>query len=101
MFPPLSAHSMLSGGAVCSAVAATSSWPLRALATPIETSDSSGYWSAVHDSASGCSSEASSASLTIGPWWVILTSSSSGFERPLTRISSRTTSALRQSPSNS
>ena len=42
----------------------------------IPDSVSSGYWSPVHDSASG--SSAPSTSLTIGPWWVTVTSSASG-----------------------
>ena len=60
---------------------------------------SSGYWSPVHDSASG--SSAPSTSLTIGPWWVTVTSIASVADRPFTWISSRTTSASRQPPSNS
>ena len=44
---------------------------------------------------------APSTSLTIGPWWVMVTSSASGADRPFTWISSRTTSASRQPPSNS
>ena len=41
--------------------------------------------SAIQRSASGSASSAPSASLTIGPWWVRRTSSTSGASRPLTR----------------
>ena len=84
-------------------------WPssLRISSGPEEISSSSNMPAKVvgssrlsQRSASGSASSAPSASLTIGPWWVLRTSRTSGSLRPLTAISSRTTSSGRHSSSN-
>ncbi len=84
---------MFEAGEVWPSSLATSSGPDSMSSSSKRPAKLVGWSSVCQRSASGSASSAPSASLTIGPWWVIRTSSVTVSVRPLTAISSRTTSS--------